>query len=196
MTVTRVPIQPIAKGSLAKLWFAILIVVMLAGVAAWAGLQALPQSAASFLASNADQPGVVTTPSGLQYKELVKGVGPSPTPSDVTLINFEGRLLDDTIFDKAERAVLPVTGSIPGFSEALQKMQRGGKYRVWIPADLGYGSEDKIDPQSGAVRIPANSLLIFDVELLEFIPEAQLRAMQQMQQQGAMPPQMPQEMPQ
>jgi hypothetical protein len=65
-------------------------------------------------------------------------------------------------------------------------MQRGGKYRLWIPPELGYGAEEKKNPQTGEVVIPANSLLVFDVDLIEFIPEAQLRAMQQqLQGQGA-----------
>jgi FKBP-type peptidyl-prolyl cis-trans isomerase FkpA len=64
-------------------------------------------------------------------------------------------------------------------------MQRGGKYRLWIPAELGYGSEEKTNPQTGQVVIPANSVLVFDVDLVEFIPEVQLRAMQQqLQSQG------------
>ncbi|WP_373486677.1 FKBP-type peptidyl-prolyl cis-trans isomerase [Blastomonas sp.] len=184
MSVTRVPIPPVAKGSLTKLWFGVAIAVALAAGTAWAGMQSVPQSAAGFMASNADEPGVVSTESGLQIKELVKGEGASPTDADVTLINYEGRLVDESVFDANDRVPMPVAGSIPGFSEALKRMQRGGKYRLWIPPELGYGAEEKANPQTGEVVIPANSLLIFDVELVEFIPEQQLRAMQQMQQQA------------
>ena len=199
MSVTRVPIPPLAKGSLTKLWFGVAAAVAIAGGTAWAGLQSVPQSAAGFLASNADEPGVVTTESGLQIKELAKGSGPSPTDADVTLINYQGTLMDGTPFDANQRVPMPVAGSIPGFSEALKRMQRGGKYRLWIPPELGYGAEEKTNPQTGAVVIPANSLLVFDVDLIEFIPEMQLRAMQQQLQgqgapggpPGAPPPAMP-----
>ncbi|PXW69504.1 FKBP-type peptidyl-prolyl isomerase-like protein [Blastomonas natatoria] len=186
MSVTRVPIPPLAKGSLTKLWIGVAAAVAIAGGTAWAGLQSVPQSAAGFLASNADEPGVITTESGLQFKELVKGSGPSPTDADVTLINYQGTLMDGTPFDANQRVPMPVAGSIPGFSEGLKRMQRGGKYRLWIPPELGYGAEEKTNPQTGQVVIPANSLLVFDVDLVEFIPEAQLRAMQQqLQGQGA-----------
>lgn len=187
MSVTRVPIPPIEKGSLTKLWFGVAVAVALAGGTAWAGLQGVPQSAAGFLASNADEPGVVTTESGLQIKEITKGKGTSPTDADVTLINYSGTLMDGKPFDANQRVPMPVAGSIPGFSEALKRMQRGGKYRLWIPPELGYGAEEKTNPQTGEVVIPANSLLVFDVELLEFIPEAQLRAMQQQLQGQAGP---------
>lgn len=188
MSVTRVPIQPIAKGSLTKLWGGVVLAVALAGGIAYAGTSHMPMSAASFLADNANQEGVITTESGLQYKELVKGQGPSPTLADVALIGYEGRFQNGEIFDKNERTPLPVGGAVPGFSEALQLMQRGGKYRVWISPELGYGSEDITNPQTGEVNIPGNSLLEFDVELIEFIPEAQLRAMQQQMQGGGVPP--------
>ncbi|MDM7954919.1 FKBP-type peptidyl-prolyl cis-trans isomerase [Blastomonas sp.] len=187
MSVTHVPIPPIAKGSLTKLWLGVAVAVLVAGGAAWAGLQGVPQSAAGFMASNADEPGVVTTESGLQIKEITKGTGPSPTDADVTLINYEGTLVDGTPFDANERVPMPVAGSIPGFSEALKRMQRGGKYQLWIPPELGYGPEEKTNPQTGEVVIPANSLLVFNVELVEFIPEVQLRAMQQQLQGQAGP---------
>jgi FKBP-type peptidyl-prolyl cis-trans isomerase FkpA len=187
MSVTHVPIPPIAKGSLTKLWLGVAVAVLVAGGAAWAGLQGVPQSAAGFMASNADEPGVVTTESGLQIKEITKGTGPSPTDADVTLINYEGTLVDGTPFDANERVPMPVAGSIPGFSEALKRMQRGGKYQLWIPPELGYGPEEKTNPQTGEVVIPANSLLVFNVELVEFIPEVQLRAMQQQLQGEAGP---------
>jgi len=187
MSITRVPIPPLEKGSLTKLWVGVAIAVALAGGTAWAGLQGVPQSAAGFLSSNADEPGVVTTDSGLQIKEITKGTGPSPTDADVTLINYEGTLIDGKAFDKNERVPMPVAGSIPGFSEALKRMQRGGKYRLWISPELGYGAEEKTNPQTGEVVIPANSLLVFDVDLVEFIPEVQLRAMQQQLQGQAGP---------
>ncbi|MGH6614547.1 FKBP-type peptidyl-prolyl cis-trans isomerase [Sphingomonas sp.] len=140
-------------------------------------------SGATFLAKNrsADKT-IVETPSGLQYKILTAGKGGKPTDSDVVLINYEGKLTDGTTFDKSPQPIpLQVTGVVPGFSEALKLMPKGGKYRFWIKPSLGYG-----DKTSGT--IPANSVLVFDVELLDFIPEAKLRQMQmqqQMMQQGA-----------
>lgn len=184
MSVTRVPIPSISKGSLTKLWGSVAVVALLAAAGAWYGVQALPLSGGAFLSDNADAKGVEVTDSGLQFKTLVPGTGESPTATDVTLIKYEGRLLDGTVFDAQERAPLAVGGSIPGFSEALQKMQRGGSYRLWIPPELGYG-----DQESGS--IPANSVLEFDVELIDFIPEAQLRAMQQQMQEGGGIPGMP-----
>ena len=118
MSVTRVPIPPLAKGSLTKLWLGVAAAVAIAGGTAWAGLQSVPQSAAGFLSSNADEPGVVTTESGLQFKELTKGSGPSPTDADVTLINYQGTLMDGTPFDANQRVPMPVAGSIPGFSRS------------------------------------------------------------------------------
>lgn len=81
---------------------------------------------------------------------------------------------------------MPVGGVVPGFSEALQLMQKGGEYRIWIPSELGYGE------QSPGPELPANSVLIFDVTLLDFISAEQMQALQQqMQQQGGIPPGIP-----
>jgi hypothetical protein len=131
---------------------------------------------------------VVETPSGLQYKVLTAGRGgPKPTDSDVALVNYEGKLTDGTTFDKSQQPTpMKVSEVVPGFSEALKLMPKGSKYRFWIKPKLGYG-----DKASGP--IPANSVLIFDVELLDFLPESVIRQMQQQQQmqqqlQGAAPP--------
>jgi len=155
------------------------------GVIAWKAYSKTPEY---FLSHNrgADK-SVVETASGLQYKVLTPGKGPKPTDSDVTLINYEGKLTDGTTFDKSEQPTpMPVKGVVPGFSEALKLMSKGGKYRLWIKPSLGYGATAK-------GPIPANSVLVFDVELLEFIPEATLRQMQMQQQMmqqpgGALPP--------
>ena len=117
-----------------------------------------------FLAKNAQAPGVQTTPSGLQYKVLKQGNGPSPTIDDKVRCHYRGTLLDGTEFDSSyggEPAHFPVSGVIPGWIEALQKMKVGDKWQLFIPGKLAYGAQPP--PQSG---IEPNSLLVFEVELL------------------------------
>ena len=185
MSVTTVPIHPIKKGSLTKIWLGVLLVVAAALLLAFAGTQDAVVNGASneqFLAANADEDGVVTTTSGLQYKVLKPGEGPSPTATDTALVKYEGRLRDGTVFDANEQTPMTVGGVVPGFSEALQLMQKGGEYRIWIPSDLAYGEA------SPGEQIPPNSLLIFDVTLLDFISQAQMEELrQQMQAQGVGP---------
>ncbi len=120
---------------------------------------------------------VVETASGVQYKILKPGTGAAkPTDEDVVLINYEGKLENGTTFDKSERPMpMPVKGVVPGFSEALKLMPKGAKYRVWIPPSLGYG--DKADGP-----IPAHAVLVFDLEMLDWKSEAEIRQMQMMQQ--------------
>lgn len=91
------------------------------------------------------------------------GSGASPTASDVALVNYKGVFADGRVFDQGEKVALPVADMIPGFTQALQQMQRGGSYKVFIPSELGYGSQ-AIGP------IPANSDLTFEVELIDFKP--------------------------
>jgi len=182
MSVTTVPIHPIKKGSLTRLWLGLLLVVIAALLLAYTGTQNAVVSGASneqFLAANADEDGVQTTASGLHYKVLQPGEGPSPTATDTALVKYEGRLRDGTVFDANEQTPMPVGGVVPGFSEALQLMQKGGEYRIWIPSDLAYGEA------SPGEQIPPNSLLIFDVTLLDFISQAQMEELRmQMQAQG------------
>ena len=185
MSVTTVPIQPIQKGLLTKIWIGVLLIAGAALLLAYTGTQSVVIDGASneqFLAANADEDGVVTTESGLQYKVIKPGEGPSPTATDTALVKYEGRLRDDTIFDANEQTPMPVGGVVPGFSEALQLMQKGGEYRIWIPSELAYGESSPGD------QIPPNSLLIFDVTLLDYISAAQMEELrQQMQAQGGMP---------
>ena len=185
MSVTTVPIRPIKKGSLAKLWIGLALVLVVAGGLAYAGTQkTICESGTNemFLACNADNDGVITTASGLQYEVLKPGEGASPIATDTALLRYEGRLRDGSIFDANEQAPLPVGGVVPGFSEALQLMQKGGEYRIWIPSELGYGE------QSSGPNLPANSILIFTVTLIDFISAEQMQALQQqMQQQGGIP---------
>lgn len=118
---------------------------------------------ADYLVENAKKPGVQTTPSGLQYKVIASGDGPSPTPADTVKVHYEGRLIDDSVFDSTlggEPASLEVGRVIPGWTEAMQKMKVGDKWQLVIPAKLGYE-----ETGAGDV-IPPNATLIFEVELL------------------------------
>jgi FKBP-type peptidyl-prolyl cis-trans isomerase len=117
----------------------------------------------TFLAANKAKDGVVTLPSGLQYKVLMQGTGPKPTATDTVVCNYKGTLLDNTEFDSSYKRnqplTIPVSGVIKGWTEALQLMPVGSKWQLFIPSDLAYGSQVKgpIEP---------NSTLIFEVELL------------------------------
>ena len=108
---------------------------------------------------------VVTTPSGLRFETLRPGTGAKPTATDQVLVTYEGHLADGTLFDAGPRpTAFPVSGVVPGFAEALQLMQKGGRYRFWIPAPLAYGAEGV----PGA--IPPNAELEFIVTLLDMRP--------------------------
>jgi FKBP-type peptidyl-prolyl cis-trans isomerase len=113
------------------------------------------------------QKAVVATPSGLRFETLRPGAGASPTTADEVLVTYEGHLADGTLFDASSGpTAFPVKGVVPGFAEALQRMQKGGRYRFWIPAALAYG--DKGVP--GA--IPPRAELEFIVTLLDMRPVA------------------------
>ncbi|MFQ5538233.1 MAG: FKBP-type peptidyl-prolyl cis-trans isomerase [Gemmatimonadota bacterium] len=119
----------------------------------------------AYLEENAAREGVVTTESGLQYEVLQEGEGDRPGPDDTVTIQYRGMLLDGTEFDssyeRGQPATFPVGQVIPGFSEALQLMREGSKFRVVIPAELAYG------PQGAGGEIGPNATLIFEIELLE-----------------------------
>jgi FKBP-type peptidyl-prolyl cis-trans isomerase FkpA len=116
---------------------------------------------------------IKTTASGLQYKILTPGTGPHPTDSDVALINYEGKLRSGVTFDKSQQPTpMPIAKVVPGFSEGLKLMSKGAKFRFWLPAKLAYG-------EKGGGPIPPNAPLTFDVELIEFLPQAVLDQYQQ-----------------
>jgi FKBP-type peptidyl-prolyl cis-trans isomerase FklB len=122
---------------------------------------------AAFLAANATKPGVVTLPSGLQYKVLTAGTGPKPTATDSVVCNYRGTLLNDTEFDSSYKrgpATFPVSGVIKGWTEALQLMPVGSKWQLFIPADLAYG-------ERGREPIGPNATLVFELELLSIQPK-------------------------
>eukprot|EP00735_Rhodelphis_limneticus_P010315 TRINITY_DN3045_c0_g1::TRINITY_DN3045_c0_g1_i1::g.22368::m.22368 TRINITY_DN3045_c0_g1::TRINITY_DN3045_c0_g1_i1::g.22368 ORF type:complete len:233 (+),score=65.62,sp/Q5ZXE0/MIP_LEGPH/65.04/3e-47,FKBP_C/PF00254.23/3.5e+02,FKBP_C/PF00254.23/2.9e-25,FKBP_N/PF01346.13/1.2e-09,FKBP_N/PF01346.13/2.3e+02 TRINITY_DN3045_c0_g1_i1:33-701(+) len=119
-----------------------------------------------FLAENALKEGVVTLPSGLQYKVITKGSGTkSPGPSDTVKVHYSGRLIDGTEFDssitRGEPATFPVNGVIKGWTEALQLMVPGDTWELYIPSDLAYGA------QGAGKDIGPNSTLLFKVELID-----------------------------
>ncbi len=179
--VTRVPIQPIAKGSLTKLWLGVIVAVLLGGGLAWAAL-----------------------PKTFSIETLVAGEGESPEIGDMAFVKYTGKLAaTGEVFDEYQDIPLPIEGIFPegspfpveedatidGFFLGLQQMQKGGKYELYIPAEDGYGAEERTDPQTGEVRIPANSDLIFEVELVDFMSREEfdrnLAILQQaIQQQG------------
>jgi FKBP-type peptidyl-prolyl cis-trans isomerase FkpA len=178
--IHRVPLQPIARGSLTKLWLGIAAAIVLAAGLAW-----------------------IAAPKGVDLDTIVEGSGPHPSASDVVYVKYTGKLTDGTVFDQSRELPFPtggllpegtpmqVSGSIPGFSEGLQQMQKGGKYRLTIPADKAYGAA----PPQGS-PIPPNADLVFDVELVDFMTEAdaqrrfqvlQQMIQQQQKQQGGAP---------
>jgi FKBP-type peptidyl-prolyl cis-trans isomerase FklB len=118
-----------------------------------------------FLAENKTKPGVITTASGLQYIVLKEGTGPRPMATDKVKCDYEGKLINGTVFDSSVKQGKPiefaVNGVIKGWTEALQLMPTGSKYRLFIPSDLAYG-EQQMGPD-----IKPGSTLIFDVTLLE-----------------------------
>ena len=118
-----------------------------------------------FLAANKNKPGVVTLPSGLQYTVLKEGTGPKPGPTDKVKVHYHGTLIDGRVFDssvdRGQPIELNVNGVIPGWTEALQLMPVGSKWRLFIPSSLAYG-----DQQAGPLITPG-STLIFEVELLD-----------------------------
>lgn len=164
--ITRVPLHPIAKGAIGKLWLGILAAVVLGAGLAWATI-----------------PRVQMLAGGVQLITVEQGEGATPKLSDVALIKYKGTLDDGTVFDQNDQAPLPLQGVIPGFTTALQNMQKGGKYKIRIPSEQGYGAQ-------GQGPIPPNSDLNFEIELLDFTDFEQfqqqmmIQQMMQQQQQG------------
>ena len=118
-----------------------------------------------YLTENAKKDGVITLPSGLQYQVLQEGNGKSPKATDKVVCHYEGMLVDGTMFDssiqRGEPATFPLNGVIAGWTEGLQLMKEGAKYRFFIPYHLGYGE------RGAGASIPPFATLIFDVELIE-----------------------------
>lgn len=178
MSVTAVPLRPVAKGAILRLWLGVFLAVAVGIGLAFAGTGPFK-----------------TTASGLRYQIMEKGTGPSPTAEDFALVGYKGTLEDGTVFDENARAPMEIGSVVPGFAEALTMMKKGGRMRVWIPAKLAYGDS----PPQGS-GIPAGAPIQFDIRLLEFRTRAevmQLQQQMQMQQmmQGGMGGAAPQGMP-
>ncbi|MBB4077721.1 FKBP-type peptidyl-prolyl cis-trans isomerase FklB [Lewinella aquimaris] len=132
--------------------------------AASAGAEAR-QEGEAFLAQNAKRPEVKVTDSGLQYEVLKEGTGASPAATETVRVHYHGTLIDGSVFDssveRGETIEFPLNRVIPGWTEGVQLMKEGAKYRFFIPYDLAYG------PRGSAPAIPPYAALIFDVELFE-----------------------------
>ena len=119
----------------------------------------------AFLASNKTAEGVVTTASGLQYKVITEGTGATPADGHIVKVHYTGTLLDGTKFDssvdRGEPLEFPINAVIPGWTEMLKLMKVGEKVTAWIPSDLAYG------PHGRGAQIPGNSLLVFEMELID-----------------------------
>jgi FKBP-type peptidyl-prolyl cis-trans isomerase FkpA len=156
VSVSQVPLQPLKRGALAKLWLGILLLIGAGLLLAWVG---------------------AGHSAGVRVKTVAAGQGPVITKDDGVLIEYEGRLDDGTVFDTSAGrgpAFFPVSGVVPGFSQALQKMQKGGRYEFTLPSELGYGAT----PPAGS-PIPPNADLHFTVHVLEVAPmEAIMRGAQ------------------
>jgi hypothetical protein len=185
MSVTAVPLRPIKKGSVAKLWLGLGILTLFAVGLAWWTTSGMRWS---------------RTITGLQYQVIAEGEGPRPTATDVAKFDYVGRLQNGTEFDSSAGrgpAEIPIFGVVPGFAEGLQLMNKGATYRLRIPPELGYG------PQGQPPVIPPNATIEFEVTLRDFramTPQEMqqiqmMQQMQQMQQQGIDPSQMMQGAP-
>ena len=119
----------------------------------------------AFLAENGKKEGIVTLPSGLQYQVLKEGNGKKPSATDQVVCHYEGTLIDGTVFDSSYQRNQPATFGlnqvIPGWTEGVQLMQEGAKYRFFIPYKLAYGE------RGAGAQIPPFATLVFDVELIE-----------------------------
>lgn len=156
--ITAVPIKPVARGSLTKLWLGVALAIAVGAGLAWAAV-----------------------PRGVDIDTEIAGTGPTPKAGDVVFLKYKGMLASDgTVFDESRDIPLPVEGifpegtpfpieegaTIPGFFEGLQQMQKGGKYTLFIPADKAYGAE----PPQGA-PIPPNADLNFEIEVIEIMSQ-------------------------
>ncbi len=152
MSATQVPLRPLKRGSMLKLWLGLGLLIAAAAVLAWTGAGSLRGE---------------TTATGVQIRTLEQGSGDLIAATDGAVIEYEGRLADGTVFDstagRGPAGMIPGQ-VIPGFGEALQKMREGGRYTIRIPSELGYGAAG-----AGEGKIPPNSELIFDIKVQQVV---------------------------
>ncbi len=142
-----------------KMIAAVAAIVVGSGVAHAGPVESL-KAADAFLAVNAKKPGIITTASGLQYKVLTQGKGAKPKATDSVSVKYKGYFISGKVFDQSQSPISFGVGQVvPGWTEALQLMPTGSKYRLWLHPKIGYGGRE-------TGPIPANTLLVFDVELL------------------------------
>ncbi|MGZ8282673.1 MAG: FKBP-type peptidyl-prolyl cis-trans isomerase [Allosphingosinicella sp.] len=162
MSVTAVPIRPLARGSVLKLWIGLIVLALAAAGLAWVG-------------TSSQQ--VVTTASGLRYRVIEEGTGPTVTPADLVALRYKLRKEDGTLIQDSDQTGQPfVTGTeglFPGFSEGLQLMQQGGRYMLWLKPGLHVQQ-----PLPPGAPFAADDTLVFEVEVLQIAPG--MAAMQQM----------------
>jgi len=159
-SVTAVPLQPIRKGSVGRLWLGVALVLLVALALAWNGLRGFGHSK-----------------SGLAYQILETGTPGSPTRDDFVQVSYKGMLDDGTVFDESPQPTpMDLTSMIPGFAEAVTMLGKGGRMRVRIPPELAYG-----DQARGEV-IPANSTLVFEITLHDFRTRAEVMELQRQMQ--------------
>ena len=155
MSATQVPIRPLKAGSMLKLWLGIALLLAAAAVLAWVGAGSLRGE---------------TTATGVQIRTITAGTGAPIKATDGAILEYEGRLADGTVFDstagRGPAGMIPGQ-VIPGFGEALQKMQEGGRYTIRIPSELGYGAAG-----AGEGKIPPDSDLVFDIEVKQVVRDA------------------------
>ncbi len=154
MSVSEVANRSEHRGRAVKIWLALLVLIAAGIGLAWAGTAPLRGE---------------TTASGLQIRTVKEGSGPFIQSVDGVMVEYEGRLTDGTVFDKSGDQPVPMLAGqvIPGFAEALTKMQKGGSYKIRIPSELAYGAS----PPAGA-PIPPNADLDFDVHIVDVAPNA------------------------
>ena len=171
MSATQVPLRPLKRGSMFKLWLGIALLIAAALALAWIGAGSMRGE---------------TTPSGVVIRTIQAGKGEMIRATDGALVDYEGRLMDGTVFDssKGRGPAGMIPGQvIPGFGEALQKMQDGGSYKIRIPAALAYGAAG-----AGEGKIPPNSDIEFDVTIKQVVRNAAMMMPPPgAQQQGQMP---------
>ena len=155
MSVTQVPLRPLKRGSMLKLWLGIALLILAAVALAWIGAGSLRGE---------------TTATGLMIRTIQAGKGDPIKATDGAILEYEGRLMDGTVFDttKGRGPAGMIPGQvIPGFGEALQMMQEGGVYKIRIPAALAYGAAG-----AGDGKIPPNSDIEFDVAVKQVVRNA------------------------